>query len=130
MFLIRANVAPSTISGMGCFAGERIAHGQVVWVFEPRMDVRLSIDEVAALPAAAREFWHKHGYAEMQDGRKVITLCGDHAKHLNHADTPNLVSGPDDGDTYVAARDIEAGEELTCDYYSFDVDTDRKLGKR
>ena len=56
-----------------------------------------------------------------------ITLCGDHAKHMNHSDDPNLL----DLETNVAARDIAAGEELTCNYYIFDLDASRKLrGKR
>jgi len=61
-----------------------------------------------------------------------VTLCADNAKHMNHSDSPNVVNGEDgDGvETNVAARDIEAGEELTCDYYSFDLDAARKLGRR
>lgn len=29
----------------------------------------------------------------------------------------------------IAARDIEAGEELTCNYKDFDSDASRKLGE-
>jgi SET domain-containing protein len=35
---------------------------------------------------------------------------------MNHSDGPNTYEKPDG--TY-AARDIEAGEELTCDYSNF-----------
>ena len=60
----------------------------------------------------------------MVDGRKVITLCGDHSKHMNHAGAPNILSA---GEHDVAARDIASGEELTCNYYDFDLDADVKL---
>jgi len=40
---------------------------------------------------------------------------------MNHADAPNC---DDSGDTFtVARRDIAAGEELTCDYRSFDEES-------
>jgi len=45
----------------------------------------------------------------MVRGERVVTLFGDHAKHMNHSDE---------------------GAELTCDYYSFDLDAERKLGER
>jgi uncharacterized protein len=40
---------------------------------------------------------------------------------MNHADTPNCVDLNDD--EAVAVRDIAVGEELTCDYRSFDVES-------
>ena len=83
---------------------------------------------IAALPVPAQEFFNMYGYVEMRGGRPVVTLCGDHAKHMNHSDTPDLIDGEPHLDTNVAARDIEAGEELTCDYHSFDLDAERKLG--
>lgn len=36
--------------------------------------------------------------------------------YLNHADEPNLSFAPDGNYRYHAVRDIEAGEELFCDY--------------
>ncbi|MGE0132837.1 MAG: SET domain-containing protein-lysine N-methyltransferase [Blastocatellales bacterium] len=37
-------------------------------------------------------------------------------RFTNHSDDPNMRA---DGDfTYVAARDIQAGEEITCDYWA------------
>ena len=59
----------------------------------------------------------------MAEGRKVITLCGSF-RHMNHAAEPNVLSL---SDRDVAARDIAAGEELTCDYRTFDLDATAKL---
>ena len=124
MLLVHASLRPSAIHGLGCFTDEPIAKGEVIWVFDPRVDIRLPVEELAALPQPIRAYYAKYGYAEMAEGRKVITLCGDHSKHMNHAAEPNVLSL---SDRDVAARDIAAGEELTCDYRTFDLDATAKL---
>lgn len=64
----------------------------------------------------------------MQGDRKVIILCGNRAKHMNHSDTPNCLNTFMDGvEVNIAARDIAPGEELTCDYDRFDLDARQKL---
>jgi uncharacterized protein len=125
VLLVSASVRPSAIHGLGCFTNERIVKGQLVWRYDPRLDRRLPAAEVAALPAAAQEFVRMYGYLEECDGQPVYTLCGDHAKHMNHTATPNLLNVNSQTDS--ALRDIEAGEELTCNYYTFDLDSDVKL---
>jgi len=42
--------------------------------------------------------------------------------YLNHSSTPNMMT-PDKGETFLAARDIKAGEELTADYDSYHEST-------
>ena len=57
-----------------------------------------------------------------------VALSGSHdARYFNHSEEPNTVDldGPE-GPT-VAARDIQPGEELTCDYRLFDADVLVKL---
>lgn len=44
-------------------------------------------------------------------------MVGDDARFINHSETPNLLCYLDD--FVVAARDIEAGEELTENYREF-----------
>jgi len=108
------------------FAEERIKKGQVIWIFDPRIDSRVPVSDLPTFPPAMRAFLRKHGYEEMHEGRRTIVLCGDHARHVNHADEPNVL----DGEIDAAARDIEPGEELTCNYYTFDLDAERKLSRR
>ena len=43
---------------------------------------------------------------------------------VNHADDPNTRQ---DVENDYAICDIEASEEPTCDYYTFDTDAERKL---
>ena len=127
MLLIDTDVRHSDIHGMGCYTREAIPKGTTVWVYDDRIDRRIPEADVDGLPPAMRRFLDVYGYAEVFEGRRVIVLCGDHARHMNHADAPNLAS-TDTSDNY-AARDIEAGEELTCNYYEFDLDAARKLGR-
>jgi SET domain-containing protein len=56
-----------------------------------------------------------------------MILCGDHSKHMNHSAEPNLLD-LENGYKNVAARDIAVGEELTCNYYDFDLAANAKLG--
>jgi len=126
MFYVKVYLRPSPIQGLGCFAGERIAKHQKVWVFDSRIDTRIPYDELPNLPVAMREFLDTYGYVETIDGQKVVTHCGDFAKHMNHSDTPNVISVFEKG-VNLATRDIEEGEELTCDYYLFDMEADEKL---
>lgn len=126
MFLVKVNLQPSAIHGLGCFAGERIRKHQKVWIFDPQIDSRIPYDYLQQLPAAAREFLDIFGYVEMVEGEKVVTLCGDHARHMNHSSTPNVASVFIPA-VNLATREIEVGEELTCNYYDFDLEAAGKL---
>jgi len=130
MLLVKAILKSSPIHGTGCFAAEDIAKGQVVWRLEPDFDVIIPCDEIPAMPESARWFLDTWGYVTEIDGQRVCILCGDHAKHMNHSDTPNCSDIFLDGvSVNVALRDIAAGEELTCNYYDFDLDVGGKLGQ-
>ncbi len=97
MLLVKTYLDRSAIHGIGLFAGERIRKGTVIWRRSPEIDLLLT---------ALGKF----------------VLCGDDARFFNHADAPNCHDIPDEGGgPTVAARDIEAGEELTSDYASFDA---------
>lgn len=128
MLLVKASLRPSPIHGLGCFTEEPIRKGQVVWRFDPRLDVVIPYDALGTFPQPAQDFLNMYGYVTLEGNSKVIVLCGDHAKHMNHSDAPNCVDAFIDGvEVNIAARDIAAGEELTCDYYSFDLDAHHKL---
>ena len=125
MLLVKCRVKPSPIHGLGCFTEEAIKVGQTVWIFDDRIDVRLRTSELTGLPPAVQDFLRTYGYEEIHEGHRTLVLCGDDARYMNHSEEANLI----DGDTNVAARDIEAGEELTCNYFAFDLDAHRKLSR-
>lgn len=119
MLLFSASIGPSTIHGLGCFTKEDIKKGTVVWEYDERLDRRIPKSEMDNFPPGVQEYLLIYTYEEEVDGVRVLTLCGDQAKHMNHSDDPNLREGP--RGISVAARDIAAGEELTCDYSEFDL---------
>lgn len=116
MFLIRARIAPSPIHGLGVFTLEKIPKGAPVWQFTPGFDLDLDPALVADQPEPQRDRLLHYGYVDPRLNRYI--LCCDDARFLNHSDAPNLL--PDySADRYGidrAARDIEAGEELTVNY--------------
>jgi SET domain-containing protein len=120
MLLVKTYLDRSAIHGIGLFAAERIAKGTVVWRLSPEIDFLVAAETIAALHPASREQIEKYTYLDRVLGEYV--LCGDDARFFNHSDTPNCLDYPDErGGTTVAARDIERGEELTCDYATFDA---------
>ena len=111
MLLVNARVGVSTIHGLGLFAKQFIAHGTVVWMFAPGFDVEISEDALPTLSPAAREqLLH---YAEYFPSERKYWLSSDDDRFTNHSDHPNLITR---GKEMIAAKDIQLGEEITCDY--------------
>lgn len=123
MLLVETTVRPSKIHGLGCFTNEFIPTGKRVWVFDRRIDPIIYKAHLSRLPKAMQTFLDRNGFAAKRRWRHCIVLCGDDSRYMNHSDDPNLVKN-------IACRDIEAGDELTCDYWSFDLDAAKKLGAR
>ena len=121
MLLVRTFLAPSRIHGIGLFAAQRIPAGTVIWRMSPIIDIELSDVDLDRLAGPARDQIDKYTYMDLARGTRV--LCGDDARFFNHDDHPNCHDFPDaDGGTTVAARDIDEGEELTCDYARLDAE--------
>jgi SET domain-containing protein len=99
-----------------------------VWVFDPRIDKRIPYDSLNLLPEATREFLEIYGYVQIVEDQKVVTLTGDFDRHMNHSDTPNVLT-TSNPDLNIAARVIEVGEELTCDYSAFSLEFPNKITK-
>jgi hypothetical protein len=121
MMLVRTYLAPSHIHGIGLFAAEDIPAGTLLWRFWPGLDFEYDQAFIDSLPALARA--KVLAYCSRDEGDRGYLFCGDDARFWNHADEPNTVDGYLPGTeewAVYAARDIPAGEELTCDYREFD----------
>lgn len=109
MNLIKTYIDKSKIQGIGLFAAEFIPKGKKIWELGP-LDIVYSIDEynklIYSLPIPAAHYLKRYCYLE---GDKYV-LCGDDGKYVNHSYDPNT-----NGDT--AIRDIQPGEEITCNYH-------------
>ena len=118
MFVIRTRVGPSSIHGVGVFAAEPVVAGQTVWQFQPGFDRIIPDEELAAAPAAFRDFLENYAYRSTDMNGQTILSC-DHARFLNHSDDPNTAEQPF---VSVARRPIAVDDEITCDYGAFCVD--------
>lgn len=121
MFLVPTYLGASAIHGTGVFAARDIPAGTLIWEFTPGVDWELTPDELAAFPEPYQGQLRAWCYL---DEKGLYVFCGDSGKFMNHADAPNCVDPPDR--RTFAARDLAAGEELTCDYRTFDHETMEK----
>jgi hypothetical protein len=114
MLLVRTELRPSSIHGIGVFLLEDVKEGQLVWRFDSRIDRVFADSELDAMPADLRDFLKI--YSTFHADSALWVLCGDNGRHFNHSDRPNTVSlGVAFGDD-VAATDLAEGTELTTDY--------------
>lgn len=121
MLMVKTNILPSPIAGIGLFAAEFIPKGTRVWEFRVGFDIRVTKNYPDQLQEPAKSFFAKYAFQYPQT--LDFILCADDARFFNHADTPNVQCLIDADGAYiadVAARDIQSGEELTIDYREFD----------
>jgi SET domain-containing protein len=114
MFLVPTYLATSPIHGLGVFTPVAIAAGTVVWDLNPDIDWAITPAELEAFPEPFRTRIRHYSYLNV-DG--VYMFCGDNGKFMNHDKVPNCY---EDDTRTIAARDIAAGEELSCDYRAFE----------
>ncbi|SDD81168.1 SET domain-containing protein [Aquimonas voraii] len=96
--------------GYGVFATEFIPRGTFLWVLDP-FDRILSAAERETLPALLRQQVDRYAY-QAADGDFVF--CWDFGRYMNHSCAP---ASRGIGDAFeIAVRDIQPGEELTCEY--------------
>jgi SET domain-containing protein len=128
VLLVKTYLAQSAIDGFGVFASEAIEEGTVIWVFNPAVDILLPMRDLADLPEIAQQFIKRYAYPHQS--LQAYVLCGDDARFMNHSDRPNIRSIYPDGDIHgidLAARPIKRGEEIVCDYFTFDSEHARRL---
>lgn len=116
MLLVRTSVRQSPIHGLGVFAEEPIRSGEAIWAFHPEIDRIVPETELGSYPTHMVDYLET--YCEYFPEFGVLVLSGDNDRFTNHSSDPNtlvvLPNGPQA--SVIAARDIAAGEEITCDY--------------
>lgn len=102
--------------GHGVRTTRRIAKGTLTWV-RCKLDLVLTRAELDALGPQYRPIVERYSYVDHLD-RHV--LCWDAGRHINHhCDANSRALGLD---AQIAIRDIEPGEQLTCDYGECNLD--------
>jgi uncharacterized protein len=128
MLLVKSILAPSDIEGLGLFAAQHIPKGTIVWKFVPGVDALFDIAAIEELPEITQDICRRYAYLDPHSQKYV--LCGDDARFENHSEDPNTAGQYPEGEPFgidVATRDIQVGEEITCDYRSFDADFSYKF---
>jgi SET domain-containing protein len=114
MLTIRTILRKSKVcDGIGAFSLEIVGKGQTIWEYHPFFTRRMPKWEWDVLDPMIRSRLDEHDcYWHDSLGHIMIPLDND--RFVNHSLNPNMVSVGDD--LAVAARDIQAGDELTMDY--------------
>jgi SET domain-containing protein len=118
----------SLIHGFGVFAAHDIKKGTIIWKYDPKFDLTVSRAEIDQLPEPCRQQVLKYAYRCGVDNLYIVAV--DDSRYMNHSTSPNTAEDftVDPRGLTVASRDIKAGEELTMDYFEFDLDAAEKLG--
>lgn len=122
MLLVKTVLKQSPIHGIGVFADEHIVAGSMIGMWQEGLDLTLDYGYVNQLAEPLREAIRHYAYLDAVGGE--YKLNADNMRFFNHSDDPNT---HDSSDFDYASRDIERGEELTCNYYRFDAEAARKL---
>jgi uncharacterized protein len=117
MLTVSSYVAPSAIEGLGVFAGEPIARGQLMWSLDPKFDIFIQVSEIETYPLHLQDYLARYTYPHLEMVGVVI-LDSDNGKFMNHSVTPNTDFRI--FDKGYALVDIAQGEEITCNYHEFD----------
>ena len=107
---------PSAIHGIGVYTTAAIGTGEHLRLWQPDDWRFLTFAEAEQDPdvRAVREIYC------VRDGAGYHCPLDFHRMsigwYMNHSDTPNVVSSRELNFEYFAARPIDAGEEIVCDY--------------
>jgi uncharacterized protein len=125
MLIIETYLASSSLHGLGVFTRGALTAGQTVSRFMPPFDIHFPADILSCLTPAERSYLKTYAY--LSRFSRLYILPGDHDRFMNHRDDPNVGMNPSGAAAMIALRDIAGGEELTCDYRTFDLEWAEKL---
>lgn len=119
MILIKTKIGTSTLKGVGIglFADQFIPKGTMTWKYHPKFDTAYTEEDVQNMSEPARKIFLHYAYYDIHQNKYI--LCFDDQRFINHSKEPNIIS---ETEFDVASRDIQPGEELFCDYRSFEKD--------
>ena len=127
MLVVNYVIRASKIHGLGLFLTERVKKDSVIWKYDSIVDRKLSFSTLLTLPESAARNICRH--AEFFPDSQSFCLGADGDAFMNHSGTPSLADG---GDQMLASRDLDIGDELTCDYakvrvLTFDPSKDNQI---
>jgi hypothetical protein len=103
--------------GYGVFATRDIPRGTITWARD-ELDQSYSPDQIARMPEPYQQILGKYAYT---DRHGKLILCWDLARFMNHSCEATCLSAGYDFE--IAIRDVRAGEELTDDYGTLNLES-------
>lgn len=125
MMLVKTQAKESKIHGLGIFADEFIPKGTEIWRFTPGFDQKFDKKQILDFPELLQIFIYRHAWKS--DSSKLYCLSSDNGKYFNHSEDPNVLSEYRDNEeeaVTLATKDIQSGEEMLDNYYSFESEQD------
>ena len=124
MLNIKTYIDKSTIpgAGLGCFAGEDIKEGTLIWEFNPLMDRIYTKACLSKMSELEIDFINTYAYSH----NGLYILCIDNGRFFNHSEEPNTLDPADQYCSY-AKRDIKKGEEILSNYYTFGLTKEDRI---
>ena len=114
MLVVKTTLKEVPGKGIGLIADQEIKKGDIVWTYNPIIDIKVKKNEI---PKEAEDFFETYA---VDQGGDYLFLNTDNARFINHsknANTKNLGHFKDN----IALCDIHKGEEITIDYDEIDV---------
>ncbi|MBS0242415.1 MAG: SET domain-containing protein [Proteobacteria bacterium] len=116
MMMVETELRSSPISGIGVFACEFVPKGTLIWKLDERFYLMVRKDDVPGFPALMQKHLARYCYPHMT--RSDLICCEiDNGRFMNHSDDAN--TNFTDPELAWTTRDIQVGEEITCNYADF-----------
>lgn len=116
MLRVKTTIGLSRLHGVGLFADQFIKRGTTTWQYDKGLDPDFSFEDFDQLTKGHKSIFEKYGYRDFDLNRFIV--CIDDQRFINHSSKNfNILSSPNKD---IAARDIEKGEELLCNYNDYE----------
>lgn len=126
MLLVKTRIGVSSTHGIGLFAAEFIPKGTATWKYHPGFDLDLTMDAVSKLPEIPKKALLHYSYFDQELKRLIVPI--DDLRFINHSQNLQKINITSTPNKDIAARDIEEGEELFCNYNMFDDTYFNRIG--
>ncbi len=127
MIHIKYKLDRSGVHGIGIFADQDVKKGELIFTASPVLDVNITQEQFDSLKEAEQKEIKYWGFFDEPTQKWHVDF--DHMHFINHSYSANTTQDFAHPEAYItAARDIQAGEELTQNYLEFETPED--LGRR
>jgi hypothetical protein len=116
MLTVPTYLDKSAVNGIGVFAAEFVPAHTIIWVLDPEFDLVVPLDQLGRFAPLVQETLRHYGF--LDSATNNVILCNDNARFTNHSADPNTQAVGLMQTTVL--KSIQAGEEITEDYFYFD----------